>query len=729
MAARVVCVFTEQDAQAAARAEAQQNPSTYGALGQSSGMGGQANAFGFANANGAGTSNGMAGPRRATMQAHGLVGMGGMGGSTRPPGKSGLTFDHILSRLQGELQKSRETGAELHSLTGAMNDIHETLGGNLVRIQSPYLLTYVPHPISRQPPSLPPYPQSLPPAVPPQARQNESTAPAQASRSPDSSMALTELQSQLQETQTSLASHVEKIRSLEGMLAEHDAIKREVSTMRELMEERKREMELLRIHTQSPTNLRRQRSHMDDHSDEYSSDDDDARSISTIVPHELERVEEEDEEQLAAEEEEEEERRRRRDEVRPRTPEPTGMGMSEDDDEHDAVSSRPRTASASSHLRPKSPSTSTIPDELTQRLNALTSQLESALELSRTLQQQHSTAQSTISQLESKVASLESLVQNTQQQVHAQEETQQQLLQAAEASRAAAVTRVDSPVQTSEDERVGERESITEILDQWKKNVEGRWSGVQEEWNEERERLRRAREEWEARVHAVETGLETAQAKLDNGLASITSFQIQQRQIPNGHAKLAGSGGLVTPPSPRSLSAESTRPRHKKRRSTSRGRSRSRSVSPGGVGNGHDESAQDRDDDSSMGSLRHRRSWDSDGGSSASDDGRLSGSTKYDGEVRKNSMLQLPTPDPSVVEQPVTGIQRVSSTLTEARAKEPPPSRDMVRSLCPVVLRDSRADVLVLPQTNMIHAQTAIGVIVVLAAAAAVMWRVKPDGP
>lgn len=69
------------------------------------------------------------------MQPQGLVGMGGMGGAARQPGKSGLTFDHILSRLQGELQKSRETGAELHSLTGAMNEIHETLGGNLVRSQ------------------------------------------------------------------------------------------------------------------------------------------------------------------------------------------------------------------------------------------------------------------------------------------------------------------------------------------------------------------------------------------------------------------------------------------------------------------------------------------------------------------------------------------------------------------------------------------------------------------
>jgi hypothetical protein len=37
-----------------------------------------------------------------------------------------------LSRLQGGLQKSWETGAELHNLKGAMNDIHDTLGGSLV---------------------------------------------------------------------------------------------------------------------------------------------------------------------------------------------------------------------------------------------------------------------------------------------------------------------------------------------------------------------------------------------------------------------------------------------------------------------------------------------------------------------------------------------------------------------------------------------------------------------
>jgi hypothetical protein len=73
------------------------------------------------------------------MQAQGLGGMGG--GGVRPPGKSGLTFDHILSRLQGELQKSREMGTELHNLAGAMDGVHDTLGESLVRFY--FILYYI----------------------------------------------------------------------------------------------------------------------------------------------------------------------------------------------------------------------------------------------------------------------------------------------------------------------------------------------------------------------------------------------------------------------------------------------------------------------------------------------------------------------------------------------------------------------------------------------------------
>ena len=200
-------------------------------------------------------------------------------------------------------------------------------------------------------------------------------------------------------------------------------------------------------------------------------------------------------------------------------------------------------------------------------------------------------------------------------------------------------------------------------------------------------------------------------SKVDNGLASITAFQVQQRQ-PNGHAKL----GLVTPPSPRSLSAESTRPRQKKRRSsTSRGRSRSRSESRPRVNGGeHDEAS------STSSHLRRRSSW----GTDDSDDARHGNglANAMDGEVRPTPNMQYPiTPEPSLLEQPVSG--RPPSALTEARAKEPP--KDVVTPAAPPALETLVDRAAQHPLNNM---QTAFGVLVVVAAAAAVMWRVKPDG-
>jgi hypothetical protein len=127
VAARVVCVLTEQEAQLAARVESHQNPPSLSTLPSQPGSSNGTTAFNFT-----GTQTAAGPARRPALQQQALGGMGGMGANMRIPGKSGISFDHILSRLQGELQKSRETGAELHSLTGAMNEIHETLGGNLV---------------------------------------------------------------------------------------------------------------------------------------------------------------------------------------------------------------------------------------------------------------------------------------------------------------------------------------------------------------------------------------------------------------------------------------------------------------------------------------------------------------------------------------------------------------------------------------------------------------------
>ena len=551
----------------------------------------------------------------------------------------------------------------------------------------------------------------------------------------DSTPALSELQAQLRETQISLAAHVERVHSLESILAEHDAIKREVSSMRDLMEERKREIELLRIQSQSPNHLRRHSSRLDEGTEaEFIGDDDDARSVSTIIPHELERVDEEDEEQLAAEEEEEE-RRRRRDELgRPRTPEPSGLGM--DDEEQDSdqrqldnshlhAQSIPPSQSSSSSSSSSPPSV--IPDDLIQRMNTLTNQLESALELSRSLEAQHHTAQSTISQLESKVSALESMVQTTQSQVQAQTTAQQEFLQTLESKQPS--------LQAVEEERTRERESLVQILNDWKSSVEGQWSSVREEWSDERERLKRAKEEFESKIKSVEDNMNSAATKVESGLASLTAFQVQFRHSQsNGSAKING-GGLVTPPSPRSISVASSRPRQRKRRpSSSRGRTRSRSISP--QLNGRDDSpaspiSNDLDDSSSPKSMSRRRlPWMNE---SSSD---LESETPSVNGIHKSAIesfelhkavtgLKYPiTPEPSLHDQPVTGIK----PLVVVKQEDPPPKEVVSSHLMPgasSTFPDWSSQASQQPPVN--NVSTIVGLIAVGVAVLAVAYRVKPD--
>jgi hypothetical protein len=207
----------------------------------------------------------------------------------------------------------------------------------------------------------------------------------------------------------------------------------------------------------------------------------------------------------------------------------------------------PTDSSSRRHIRSPPPSS----EHVNLRLTTLSNQLESALELSQSLQAQHTTALSTISSLEAKVNALKSLVHTSQAQA-----------------------------QSNVAEATEERASLTSLFNEWKKGVEGQWGGVQEEWAEERERLARARDEWVLRVHAVEKGLEGTIAKVDAGLTVLE----QQRPPPphkqNGTARV----GLVAPPSPRSLSSDSDSPsksQRKKRSAASRGRSCSKDGSTG----------------------------------------------------------------------------------------------------------------------------------------------------
>ncbi|KAF7313227.1 Glycosyltransferase family 69 protein [Mycena kentingensis (nom. inval.)] len=427
VAARVACIFNEQQAAIAARAEQQQQqqqqqqnqgftPSPL--LGQSG------PAFNFA--------PGAAQARRPLVPHQ--QALGSMGGSIRPPGKSGLSFDHILVRLQGELAKSRDTGHELATLSGAMNDIQDTLGGSLL-------------------PNPPPYLHALPPVRPASQLPTQADIPAPVTN-PDNGPALADLQSQLQTTQSSLHDHVDKVRALEGVFADQEALKEQVRTLRELV------------------GVLQQDARHDDDDDEgelLDDDDSDARSIATIIPHTLERVDEEDEEDLEEYENKDtsealdefghdDERAQRQAELgRPRTPEPTNMGMS-----RRSTSQRPLEASGLSI------------DELTARLGQLSCQLESALAMSSTLQAQHAAAQSTIVSLEDKVKRLEGLV----------------------------VSIAAGKDESSKDQPTPP-ESVTAALASFKNSLQGQWTTVQEEWALERERLKRTRDEWEREIRGA----------------------------------------------------------------------------------------------------------------------------------------------------------------------------------------------------------------------------------
>jgi hypothetical protein len=201
------------------------------------------------------------------------------------------------------------------------------------------------------------------------------------------------------------------VRALEGVLAEQEAMKREVRTLREMMEDRRIERggtetaHLVHQHTHAVESEEPRGGfdmEEDDDDREISDDDsdDDTRSISTVVPHELERVEEEDEDQLAEEERrgredhllegekqeeddletEEEERARRREDLglgRPRTPEPSRMGL----DYSSLLNSVPRRA-----ITPPLSQQMSSSEDMYDQVQKLSKQVTTVMALTTTLQ-------------------------------------------------------------------------------------------------------------------------------------------------------------------------------------------------------------------------------------------------------------------------------------------------------------------------------------------------------
>ncbi|CUA68848.1 Sarcolemmal membrane-associated protein [Rattus norvegicus] [Rhizoctonia solani] len=265
-----------------------------------------------------------------------LGGLGGLGQGQARPGSKGLSFDHILNKLQMELQRSRETGQELQHLTSAMSDIQETMGGG---------------------------------AIPPPPAQHQLIPPV---RQPTSDAEVSAMQNQLRETQSSLQAHVDKIRALDRLVEEHEAIKREVGSMREMLTRTRSPLQL------EEGDLGEHGGNMLDSQQDFD-DDSDSRSVCTIVP-------------------EEEEERAAMSVGRPKTPEPMAML---NDARHPSLTDAIRTAEQNAlHAAEQNAI-------LSERLEALTTQLEQAIALSQGLQSHAERASSTIAALEAKVIALE----------------------------------------------------------------------------------------------------------------------------------------------------------------------------------------------------------------------------------------------------------------------------------------------------------------------------------
>jgi hypothetical protein len=194
------------------------------------------------------------------------------------------------------------------------------------------------------------------------------------------------------------------------------------------------------------------------------------------------------------------------------------------------------------------------------RLAALSGRIDSAVEVNHSLAAQHAAAQNTIAALQDKITALEALV--------ADQQFESQIAAAVEAQLARAVEgAVEAQLRAQKQQQA---EGLTALMAEWKKNVEGQWSAVQEEWGAERERLRRAFE-------GLDNGLD---ARVSTAVASHVHTQMHSR-LQNGDLKLhtttgtgAVGGGLVTPPSPVSVASNPGRGKARRRR-----RSRSASVS------------------------------------------------------------------------------------------------------------------------------------------------------
>ena len=348
---------------------------------------------------------------------------------------SGLSFEHVLSRLQGELQKSRDTSTNLGDLTSTLGEVHDTLGGGA-------------------PPPMPagfaiPANGRLPPAYgnPPSTKEREQQA-----------QTIAALQAQLNDTQNSLASHVGQMRDLEGLLAEHDGIKREVGSLRIQMVDAQRDMETMlnaRLASaevgagraarvtdgrESPVAAQLEADEADEDDED---DEDDNRSVASVetISH-----------------------------ARANGIRAVNGNSHDDDDETAASAAKPSSAEQAATVAARERQLQEQNARLAARLETLSVELDEATKLGQALRSQHAEAAQAIRTLEQKVKGLELAVEGA-----AARETQ-----------------------------AGEQaaEEVDARWDGWRRAFEASWQQERRGWAEEREKLLRVVDEWEARKEA-----------------------------------------------------------------------------------------------------------------------------------------------------------------------------------------------------------------------------------
>ncbi|PPQ92622.1 hypothetical protein CVT25_007787, partial [Psilocybe cyanescens] len=594
VAARVVCVFTEQDTQVAARAEQQQQHFM----------------------------------QQQQMHRGVAGGGGGLHGQQHPGDGRGVgrpanlpSFPPHLPLVRAPLPDVAQLPSPSQSSAAAGTTAPSAAGG------SPTAPVAVPGSIQTEAAGKEKEKEgvetSTSPSPPPAATTSTSSRADDNVHGPALPAGIIQdLQSQLRDTQARLVGHLERVCQLEGVLQEQEAMRREVGVLREM---------IMHEHGHEEDNEEHDSEEGEEEDIEEDDNDDDTRSISTVVPHELESVEEEDEEELAraergedghgqnvegaqvergapaevvvhgsvegaqheqeegeteedanAEEEAEERRREDLGVGRPRTPEPSmlGMGMSdrsrrasvssplawrrvESHEGEDGESESESDVEAEHHEQRHEDSDregavherSSDGDVLKQQVTKLALQVSSAVALTAALEQQHALAQGTIRGLESKVEELEGLL-------RAAAAAAVPTSSAADVSATKTETEAEAEATPEHDDDDALTHTLAEKMQLWKKAVEGQWSAVREEWADERARLGRAREEWEARARLVEFGLEQMRAAEAVVAGAGVGGEREEEEWSKSHAR----GGLVTPPSSRSQSSGSDSGRYKRRK-------------------------------------------------------------------------------------------------------------------------------------------------------------------